>query len=164
MIVSIIAAMDRNHGIGAENKLPWKLSADLKRFRELTMGHHIVMGRKTYESIGKPLPGRQTIIITRNSDYKVEGGDVVHSIEDAIRLAEPRSESELFICGGGEIYSQSLDLADKMYLTFVDAEVETDTRFPEWNKDEWDEIKSEHYIADEKNQYSFDFKLFHKSS
>src|SRR5262252_1723534 len=100
--------MDRNRGIGVDNKLPWRLSADLKRFRELTMGHHIVVGRKTFESIGKPLAGRQMIIVTRDPGYHIDGCFTVHSIAEAIELAQSRNESELFICGGAEIYAGTL--------------------------------------------------------
>jgi len=159
VIISIIAAMDRNRGIGVDNKLPWRLSADLKRFRELTMGHHIIVGRKTFESIGRPLPGRRMIVVTRDGNYKAEGCDVAHSVEDAINLARERGESELFICGGGEIYSQSIGIADRMYLTFVDAEVAADTFFPEFDQREWSERESFYQPADEKNQYAFKFKL-----
>lgn len=159
MIVSIIAAMDRKRGIGVDNKLPWRLSADLKRFRELTMGHHIIIGRKTFESIGRPLPGRRMIVVTRDSNYKAEGCDLAHSLEDAIDLARERGESEAFICGGAEIYAQSIDVADRMYLTFVDAEVAADTFFPEFDEREWGERERFYQPADEKNQYPFTFKL-----
>lgn len=159
MIVSIIAAMDKKRGIGVDNKLPWRLSADLKRFRELTMGHHIIVGRKTFESIGGPLPGRRMIIVTRDRNFKAEGCDVVHSVEYAIELARERGESEVFICGGAEIYSQSIGGADRMYLTYVDAEVAADAFFPEFDEREWSEQESFYEPADEKNQYPFTFKL-----
>jgi dihydrofolate reductase len=133
VIVSIIAAMDRKCGIGVDNKLPWRLSADLKRFRELTMGHHIIVGRKTFESIGRPLPGRRMIVVTRDRNYKAEGCDLAHSVEDATRLARERGESEVFICGGAEIYAQSIGIVGRMYLTFVGAEVAADTFFPEFD-------------------------------
>ncbi|MGH9940148.1 MAG: dihydrofolate reductase [Blastocatellia bacterium] len=159
MIVSIIAAMDRERGIGVDNKLPWRLSTDLKRFRELTMGHHIIVGRKTFESIGRPLPGRRMIIVTRDGSCKAEGCDVVHSVEDAIRLARERGESEVFVCGGAEIYAQSIEVADRMYLTLVDAEVTADTFFPEFDEREWSERERVYQSADEKNRYPFTFKL-----
>jgi dihydrofolate reductase len=159
VIVSIIAAMDRKRGIGVDNKLPWRLSADLKRFRDLTMGHHIVVGRKTFESIGRPLPGRRMIIVTRNKNYIAEGCDVAHSVEDVTRLARERGESEVFICGGAEIYAQSIGIVDRMYLTFVEAEVAADTFFPEFDEREWSEQESVYQPADEKNQYPFTFKL-----
>ncbi len=158
MTVSIIVAMDRKGGIGVDNQLPWRLSADLKRFRELTMGHHIIVGRKTFESIGKPLPGRETIVVTRDKNYRVEGCHIVHSVEEAISLARSRGESEVFVCGGAEIYKQSLYLADRLYLTLVDAEVDADTFFPNWDESEWVEQKSFYQPADEKNQYSSVFR------
>jgi dihydrofolate reductase len=164
VIISIIAAMDRKRGIGVDNKLPWRLSADLKRFRELTMGHHIIVGRKTFESIGRPLPGRRMVVVTRDVNYKAEGCDVAHSVEDAVNLARERDESEAFICGGAEIYAQTIEIADRMYLTFVDAEVTADTFFPEFDEREWNERESFYQPADEKNQYAFDFKLMIRKS
>jgi dihydrofolate reductase len=159
VIISIIAAMDKKRGIGLANKLPWRLSADLKRFRELTMGHHIIVGRRTFESIGRPLPGRRMIVVTRDAAYKAEGCDLAHSVEDAVNLARERGESEAFICGGAEIYAKSIGIADRMYLTFVDAEVAADTFFPEFDELEWSERESFYQPADEKNEYAFDFKL-----
>ena len=164
MIISIIAAMDRKRGIGADNKLPWRLSADLKRFRELTMDHHIIVGRKTFESIGRPLPGRRMIVVTRDVKYKAEGCDVAHSVEDAINLAREKGESEVFICGGAEIYAQTIEIVDRMYLTFVDAEVAADTFFPEFDEREWSERESFYQPADEKNQYPFIFKTLVRMS
>jgi dihydrofolate reductase len=159
VIVSIIAAMDRRRGIGVDNQLPWRLSADLKRFRELTMGHHIIVGRKTFESIGRPLPGRRMIVVTRDKNHQAEGCDVVHTVEDAIELARGRGESEVFVCGGAEIYAQTIGIADRMYLTFVDAEVAADIFFPEFDEREWREQESVYHPPDEKNQYPFTFKL-----
>jgi dihydrofolate reductase len=135
------------------------LSADLKRFRDLTIDHHIILGRKTFESIGRPLPGRRMIIVTRNRSLKAEGCDVAYSVEDAITLARERGESEVFICGGAEIYAQSIDIVDRMYLTFVDAEVAADTFFPEFDEHKWAERESFYQPADEKNMYPFTFKL-----
>jgi len=163
MIVSLVAAMDRRRGIGVDNRLPWRLSADLKRFRELTMGHHIVVGRKTFESIiqigGKPLPGRQMIIVTRDEDYRAEGCDVAHSVEEAIELARGRDESEVFVCGGAQVYAQTIGVADRLYLTLVDAEVEADAFFPEFDESGWIERQSSDHPPDEKNQHPFTFKL-----
>jgi len=156
--------MDRKRGIGADNKLPWRLSADLKRFRELTMDHHIIIGRKTFESIGRPLPGRRMIVVTRDVKYKAEGCDVAHSVEDAINLAREKGESEVFICGGAEIYAQTIEIVDRMYLTFVDAEVAADTFFPEFDEREWSERESFYQPADEKNQYPFIFKTLVRMS
>lgn len=159
MIISLIVAMDRKRGIGAGNKLPWRLSADLKKFRELTWGHHIIVGRKTFESIGKALPGRQTIIVTRDKSYSAEGCLVVHSVEEAIALAWARGETEVFVCGGAEIYAQTITLADRLYLTWVETEVAADTFFPAWDASTWVEQEVSAHEADEKNQYPFSFKL-----
>src|ERR1051325_8936039 len=162
MIISLLGAMDENRGIGKDNHLPWRLSSDLKRFRELTMGHHILVGRKTFESIGKPMPGRETIVITRNEGFRPEGCLTAHSVEGGIRLAEERGESELFICGGAEVYARSLGVADRMYLTQVHAVVDADTFFPEWKGDDWAEEVISRHDADERNQFPFSFKLLTK--
>jgi dihydrofolate reductase len=162
VIISLIVAMDRKRGIGKAGKLPWHLSSDLKRFRELTMGHHVIVGRKTYESIGKPLPGRQMIVVTRNSYLTPEGCLVGESVTDAIELARSRGESEVFVIGGAEIYTQALDRADRIYLTQVHAEVDADTFFPELEASAWTETDSAHHPADDRNQYSFTFKLLER--
>ena len=157
-VVSIIVAMAKNHVIGKENDMPWHLPADLKHFRAMTSGKPIIMGRKTYESIGRPLPKRHNIIISRNSDYKVEGCDVVDSLEAAVTLAG--DVEELFIIGGGFLYNQTIDQVDRLYLTFIDLEVEGDTFFP--NYDHLSAIKtfSEHHQKDEKNTYDYEFTIF----
>ena len=144
--------MSDNRVIGNNNELIWKLSSDLKRFKQLTTGHPVVMGRKTYESIGKPLPNRRNIIITRNSEYEVEGCEVVSSLEEALLL----SGNDCFIIGGGEIYKQSLELADKIYLTLVHKDFEGDTQFPELSK-EWAIIDNKDFEADQKNEYNYSF-------
>ncbi|HJQ69532.1 MAG TPA: dihydrofolate reductase [Blastocatellia bacterium] len=162
MIVSLIVAMDERGGIGKGNRLPWRLSTDLKRFRELTMGHHIIMGRKTFESIGRALPGRQTVIVTRNLDLEVEGCLIAHSLDEALQLAEQRAETEAFVCGGAEIYAWSIERADRIYLTEVHTVVEADTFFPAWDRGLWREVESVDYPADEKNQYATTYKLLEK--
>lgn len=129
MTVTLIAAMAKNRVIGRDSALPWHIPADLRRFRDLTMGHPVVMGRKTYESIGKPLPGRQTIVVTRQKGYVAPGSAVTHSLEEALAAAGPAEE--LFICGGGELYAAALPVADRICLTVVGCEVEGDTLFPE---------------------------------
>lgn len=159
MIISLIVAMDKRRGIGIKGRLPWRLSADLKRFRELTMGHHLIVGRKTFESIGKALPGRTMIIVTRDRDYRFEGCLAAHSLAEAIELAQAHGEVEAFIGGGAEIYAQSLPIADRIYLTTVDAEIEADVFFPEWDQRKWAEQKSIEIPADDKNQYPSTFKL-----
>ena len=151
-MIKIIVAMSNNRVIGNNNKLIWKLSSDLKRFKELTTGQSVVMGRKTYESIGRPLPNRRNIIITRNLEYEVEGCETVSSLEEALLL----TNNDCFIIGGGEIYKQSLEVADKIYLTLVHKEFEGDTSFPELSK-EWATINCEDFEADEKNEYNYSF-------
>jgi len=151
-MIKIIVATSKNKVIGSNNELIWKLSSDLKRFKELTTGHPVVMGRKTYESIGRPLPNRRNIIITRNSEYEVEGCETVSSLEEALLL----TNNDCFIIGGGEIYKQSLEVADKIYLTLVHKDFEGDTTFPELGK-EWAIIDTKDFDADEKNEYNYSF-------
>jgi dihydrofolate reductase len=151
-MIKIIVATSKNKVIGNNNELIWKLSSDLKRFKELTTGHPVVMGRKTYESIGKPLPNRRNIIITRNLEYEVNGCEVVSSLEEALLL----TNNDCFIIGGGEIYKQSLEVADKIYLTLVHKDFEGDTTFPELGK-EWAIIDTKDFDADEKNEYNYSF-------
>ncbi len=153
MIISIIVAMGSNRVIGKDNKLLWHLSEDLKMFKKITMGHHMIMGRKTFESIGKPLPGRTTIIITRDRSYTQEGCHICHSLEDAITLAKDANEIELVICGGGEIYAQALKLADKIYLTRVDYDQEGDTYFPEIDMTNWQ-------VQEQENHEGWSFEIF----
>lgn len=147
-MIKIIVAMSKNRVIGDSNTLIWHLPEDLKRFRQLTTGNTIVMGRKTYESIGKPLPNRRSIIITRDSDYSAEGCEVVNSLEEALLL----SNSDCFIIGGGEIYRQAIDIADRIYLTLINKEFEGDTSFPELK--DWVEISYEDFSNDD-FEYSF---------
>lgn len=164
MIVSIIVAMDRNRGIGVENRLPWHLPDDMKRFRELTMGHHLVVGRKTWESIGRPLPGRRMIILTRDPAFKVNGCVTAGSLIEAAAIARSQDETELFIGGGADIYRQSIQIADHIYLTLVDAELDADAWFPELEPASWVEADSKHHPADEKHQFSFTFKTLVRNS
>lgn len=166
MRISIIVAMDENGGIGYENRLPWRLSTDLKRFKRLTMGHHLIMGRKTYESIGRVLPGRRMVVMTRRSEMEVEGVDVVSSLAEAINLAHSRGDDEAFIGGGSEIYELALPHTDRIYLTRVhaDANVPTDVFFPEFDMIEWVEISSEQIAADDTNQYATTYSVFEKGS
>ena len=163
MLVSLIVAIDEAGGIGKEGGLPWRLSSDLRRFKEITMGHHLIAGRKTFESIGMPLPGRQTIIVTRNQEYEAPGCSVVHSLDEAIELARSRGETEAFIIGGGQIYQEALPLADRIYLTQVHASVAADTFFPEWNPHEWKLEQSTSTPVDEKNRYACTFKVLSRS-
>ena len=156
MKISIIVAVAENNVIGAKNKLLWNISDDLKRFKKLTTGHHILMGQKTYESIGRLLPNRTSIILSFEENYKVDGGFVFNEISDAIKFAENRNESELFVIGGGMIYKDLLPMANKIYLTKVLKRYEGDTFFPEININEWDEISDEKHLE---NNPSFEYKI-----
>jgi len=155
MSVSIIVALSENHVIGSGNQLPWKLSGDLKRVKALTMGHHLIMGRKTYESIGRPLPGRTNVIITRNNAYAPEGCVVVNSLSEALFVA--KDDPEVFVFGGGEIFREALPLVSKIYLTHVHCTIDGDTHFPELNLSEWIELDHREFKADEKNQFDYSF-------
>ncbi len=156
--ISIIVAMAKNRVIGKDNDMPWHLPADLQHFRKTTLDKPIIMGRKTYESIGRPLPKRHNIIISRNVDYRAEGCDVVGSLEEAVKCAG--DVDELFIIGGGFLYEQTIDLADRLYLTFIDLEVEGDTLFPEYDHLALKKIASEQHQKDEKNPYDYEFTEF----
>jgi len=143
MIISLIAAVGRKNVIGKDNALPWKLSADLKRFRKITSGKPVIMGRKTFESIGKPLPNRKNIIITRDINYKAEGCIVVHTVEEALNAA--KGSIEVMIIGGQQIFQEFLPKANMMYLTFIDDDFEGDAYFPEFDMKEWKEtFREEH--------------------
>lgn len=158
-MISIIVATAENGVIGKDNQLLWKLSADLKRFRILTTGHSVIMGRKTFESIGRPLPNRTNIVISRQKDLILpEGVLKVNSLETAIETAKNYAgNEEIFIIGGGNVYEQALKITDKIYLTEVKASIEGDAFFPALNIDEWKEIVRTFYQKDEKNEYDFDF-------
>lgn len=160
MIISIIAAMDLKQGIGYQGALPWHLSSDLKRFKRLTMGHHIVMGRRTYESIGKPLPGRINVVLTRSPSYAVPGCKIVHSFDEAVNIAREANESELFVIGGGEVFDIALPIANKLYLTIVNASLPADTFFPVWDDREWDEVERMDIPADDSNEYDSSFVVY----
>jgi dihydrofolate reductase len=141
MDISIIVAIAENNVIGDNNQLIWHIPDDLKRFKSLTMGHHIVMGRKTWESIGRPLPGRKSIVVSRNPNYLANGAIVVSSLEEA--FAKTKSDNEVFIIGGAEIYKQALALANKLYLTLVHRSFKGDVSFPEIDKNLWKQVSSE---------------------
>jgi dihydrofolate reductase len=162
MRISIIVALAPNGVIGRNGTLPWRLSDDLKRFRRLTMGHTIIMGRRTWESIGRPLPGRTTIVVTRQRNYQLpDGVHVACSLDEAIEIASTRNEEEAFVVGGAELYHEALSHVDRFYFTEVAADVEGDTYFPlnfdtfDW--DGWVTIETEAHDADEKNEYAFVF-------
>jgi dihydrofolate reductase len=152
-MLSIIVAVAENNVIGKDNGLIWKLPRDMKHFKETTTGHYIIMGRKTFESNGRPLPNRTNVIITRDEKYKAEGCVVVHSLEDAIK--EAKNEQEAFIIGGGVIYDLSMPLVDRIYLTKIHHAFEGDTFFPELNMDDWNITEKRDFEPDEKNEYPF---------
>jgi len=151
--------MANNGVIGVNGDLPWKLSADLRRFKQLTMGHSIIMGRKTYESIGRLLPGRTSIVVTRQKAYSViHGALLAHDLPDAVELA--RDSSEAFIIGGAEIYRVALPLVDRMYVTVVAAEVAGDTFFPDWDPARWLLIEQTDHVADQRNAFDYSFRVY----
>ena len=158
--VTLIAAASENNIIGKDNKLIWRLSDDLKHFKELTKGHFVIMGRKTFESMPKALPNRTNVIITRKTDYKAENAIVVNSLEKALKVAE--NDNQPFIIGGGEIYKLSIEIADRIELTRVHTSIEGDTSFPEINLEKWQEVKNEKRLKDEKNEYDFSFLRYDK--
>ena len=164
MIISLLVAMDEKRGTGKDGKLPWRLSSDLKRFKALTMGHHIVVGRKTFESIGKPLPGRRTVVVTRNPGFRPEGCLIAGSVQEAIGIAQANGETEAFVIGGSDIYAQAIDVADRIYLTQVHAEVDADTFFPELDRDSWVEKESSYQPIDDRNQYAITFGLLERKT
>lgn len=159
-MISIIVAASTNNVIGEQGGLPWKLSEDLKRFKQLTMGKPIVMGRLTWESIGRPLPGRQNIIVTRQVDFTADGCDVVASPAEALSAAG--NAGEIMIIGGSQIYTSFLPKAGRLYVTRVHANIEGDAFFPEIDMDSWQLVSSEEHEADASNQYSFAFMSYER--
>jgi dihydrofolate reductase len=160
MRISLIVAMDRNGVIGAAGRLPWRLPADLRRFKAITMGKPIVMGRRTHESIGRPLPGRENIVMTRDRDFRAPGCTILHGV-DAV-LEHCRGAEEIMIMGGAELYRQLLPKADRIYLTEVNASVAGDTYFPAWDRASWREISRQPFAADGANQYSGSFVVLER--
>lgn len=163
MLISLIAAIDNKGCIGKAGALPWRLSFDLQRFKTLTIGHHIIMGRKTWESIGKVLPGRTNIIVTRQLSYHVESCIIAHSIEDALEYARNHEEIEAFVIGGGEIFNTALPFARRIYLTRVHVEiVDADTFFPDINKENWEIIEEQIIPADRNNDFETTFQVLER--
>ena len=159
MLVSLIVAMDNNRGIGLNNRLPWRLPDDLKRFKSLTLGHHLIMGRRTYELIGRSLPGRTTIIISRNAAYTAPDCLMVQSLESALELAEQNGEDEAFVIGGSQIFEQALPQADRIYLTRVHVSLPADVFFPEFDPEHWKEQMTEFHPRDDKHPFGFTFQI-----
>ena len=157
---SIIVAAAQNNAIGKKNGLLWNMPEDLKFFKKTTTGHTIIMGRKTFESVGRPLPNRRNIIITKQKDYQVEGAEVVHSLDEALERSDPKEEN--FIIGGAEIYSLAMDKVDRIYFTLIYAEFEADAFFPPILQDLWQLVSESFHNADEKNPYDYNFMIYEK--
>lgn len=160
-ILSMIVAHADNRIIGKDNDMPWHLPADLAHFKRITLGKPIIMGRKTYESIGRPLPGRQNIVISRDPHYQAEGVDVVLSVEDALYKAG--NVDEVMVIGGGAIYAHCLPAAQRLYITHINADIEGDTEFPYYDiENVWKKVSSERFIANDKNAYALEFCCYEK--
>lgn len=160
MIVSMVVAISENNAIGKDNQLLWYLPRDLRHFKTITSGHTVIMGRKTFDSVGRPLPNRRNIVITRTKDLEIDGAEVVNGLEAALRLCE--AEDEVFIVGGAEIYKQAMPHTDRIYLTVVHERFEADTYFPEIDMDIWKETASESHQPDEKNNLAFTFSTLER--
>jgi dihydrofolate reductase len=160
-MISLIWAMDENRAIGKDNKLPWHLPEDLKFFKRMTMGHPIVMGRKTHESIGRPLPGRENIIITRDHHYKSDGCTVFNTINELLDYAD-QSQEEIFVIGGAEVFKEVIPHADRIYLTLIHHQFEGDTFFPVFLMDDWKLESREMGIKDDKNPYDYEFLIYRR--
>jgi|SRR6266850_4336027 len=167
MIISFIAALSKNRVIGKKNDLPWHLPDDMKYFMQTTKAHYVIMGRKNYDSIPekfRPLPNRTNVVVTRQKNFKATGCVVVHSLEDGIEQARKGNEQEVFIIGGAEIFEHGFRFSQRLYLTEIDAEVDGDTYFPEWNAAEWREISRRHHTADARHAFDFDFAVYERKN
>jgi dihydrofolate reductase len=162
MRLSIIVAMDDNHLIGKDNGLPWHLPADLAFFKKVTTGHSIVMGRKTYDSIGRPLPNRRNLVITRSANVSIEGCEVFNSIDSALQSA--KEEEEVLVIGGANLCKQVLDQADRLYITHIEGVFEGDTYFPDYDEGDWRVISCDSHTPDEKNPHHYHFKIIERKS
>ncbi|MEQ8241307.1 MAG: dihydrofolate reductase [Cyclobacteriaceae bacterium] len=165
MKISMIAAMGSNRVIGKDNGIPWHLPDDFNYFKSTTKGHHIIMGRKNFESLPKnyrPLPDRTNFVITRNKNYAEPGIEVFHNLEDALAKTKQNNEEEAFIIGGGEIYKMGLDYCDRIYLTEIDGAFDGDVHFPEFDKSAYTEVSRKHHGTDERHKYAFDFVVYDK--
>jgi dihydrofolate reductase len=161
-MISLIAAIGRNNELGKGNTLLWSMPTDMKHFRETTTGHTVIMGRKTFESIGKPLPNRKNIVITRDKNYLRHSVDVAYSLDEALKLISNKNE-EVFVIGGAEIYKQTMPIADKLYITHIQAEEkEADAFFPEIIPIVWNEISHEEHKKDEKNPFNYTFSMYER--
>jgi dihydrofolate reductase len=161
MVLSLIAAIGKNREIGKNNALLWHLPNDFAYFKKTTEGHPVIMGRKTFEAIGRPLPNRQNVVVTGDQTYMKEGVTIVHSLEEALALFKNKDE-EVFIIGGAQIYTQALPYADNLYLTEVDAIFDADTFFPEFEDGTWEKVSDDPHLSDEKHQFSYNFVKYKK--
>lgn len=164
MKISAIVAASSNNAIGKNNDMPWHMPADLKHFKSITSGHHIIMGRKNYQSIGRPLPNRTNVIITSNRQFYAAGCKIVHSLEDALTIAHEARETEAFIIGGGSIYDLAMPVIDKIYFTEIHAQIEGDVFFPTLSEERWTCVQEEFHPADQKNPFDYTFKIFQRNS
>jgi dihydrofolate reductase len=164
MRVTLIAAMAENRVIGRDNALPWHLPDDLMRFKQRTEGHVVIMGRRTFESVGRPLPRRRSIVVTRKHDYHPPGAEIAHSLEEALERARESGQSEVFILGGAEIYAVALPEADRLELTIVHADVTGDTFFPECDLSEWALLEEQRHEADNRHAHAFSFRTYERRS
>lgn len=155
--LSLIVAMARNRVIGVDGKIPWRLPNELQLFKSVTMGHHIIMGRKTWDSIGRLLPGRTTVIVTRQKGYAIPGAKIAHSLDEAV--AQCTGDDEIFVIGGGELYRAALPQADRIYLTVVDAEPDGDTRMPEFDTSQWRISSMQQFHKDERHAHDYRFEV-----
>ena len=162
MTISLVVAAATNHAIGMKGTMPWHLPADMKHFKNITWGMPVVMGRKTFESLGKPLAGRKNIVITRQAGWKAEGIIPVKSIEDALFVARQADANEVMVIGGGEIYKALFEKADRIYLTRVEAEPEADTFFPVIHPEQWRLTSQQNFEADEKNAFNYSFQIWER--
>lgn len=161
-MISIIVAMTENNVIGRDGDMPWRLSSDLRRFKKITMGHHILMGRKTYDSIGRPLPGRTSVVISRSANYDDPNIRVARSLEKALEIAA--GDDEIFVTGGAQIFELALPMTDRVYLTRIHCTLEGDTHFPGIAWDEWNLVEEEKHKADEKNNHDYSFLTYDRET
>ena len=162
VLISLVVAAATNNGIGKDGKMPWHLPNDMKHFKNVTWGMPIVMGRKTFESLGKALPGRKNIVVTHNPDWKAEGAIAVQKIEDALFVAKETDAKEIMVIGGGEIYKLLFAKAKRIYMTRVEADPEADTFFPAIHPKEWQLVSQKNHEADEKNAYNYSFQTWER--
>jgi len=164
VVISFIVAVSENNVIGKNNKLPWRLPTDMKYFKNITWAMPVIMGRKSYESLGEPLRGRANIVVTRNKDWKAEGVQIVQSIDQAINVAAQTDAKEIFILGGGEIFAAALPSADRIYLTRVHENFDGDAFFPELKKEEWNLVSNRDCPPNDKNSYALSFQVWQRNN